>query len=868
MRTSAALLLMLGLVSGDVLLGQDALPVLAAEAPGTPPAAATPAQKEYGDGNWAEPEATHRLEYGSSGAGDVRFIDLACLHLPASLDGGVSVRAADGAVLAYDYQPGEKALFVAAPPTAARLHVYFGFPPAQPRARSTWDAARSGEPPTPRRLELTLVRAWMANDDETTVHARRDYQRHLRGKLATAAISAEDDAEAMLDGELTEAVEARVALEKEIGSAKNETKADMTRQLQHLQERERVVRERLRTLREQAERDADSAHRQALAEAARWREEMTRQEREIERFFLTPEAIRSQSIGTVSVRKALLVDNPVNEQRNFAARLAGRLRIARAGCYTFAINSRNGSHLVVDNRLVVAWPNGHPPSNGWEKTGEIYLDPGIHDFAFYYQTNTAPAYAAAAWRRPDDAHFSLLTQDDFSPAGETVLLGCADAGGNPLPVVRADPRGWFLMGDESRAGWVDCTLLPETWDRPFAWRVDGQSLDSARAPAFVLPMAADNTVAVTLTATTDGFPDLPVTVGIDPAERHRHDPSLGMKLWTPSFLYDDERLQMDVEVVSELTEDCRVRLCLETDRPHPLFPPRDEWLDMPGRNTFAVSKYAPSYVWKRPVVLPGRELADGLELTYRMELPPLIVHGQTLRFTPLPALPDVLRETPDGLVDAAGRRVIPLLHRLTLSEKRSWAFSKALATELAPCRKLIVVADDFGDPNPLSKLLRERVARRGVELVFLPWPTPPTGGTAIRAGVAELLPLLRRTDADRVLLLPPSTDLVDGIPVRLQKRALAAMIETCHRNPKVRTLILGTPFPSRRDNTLEPELVRAVYELATEYGTGSLDLNRWLRTRPGWESAYRRNLASAAVYEPLPVQWVNEIAKRLADNLF
>lgn len=343
-----------------------------------------------------------------------------------------------------------------------------------------------------------------------------------------------------------------------------------------------------------------------------------------------------------------------------------------------------------------------------------------------------------------------------------------------------------------------------------------------------------------------------------------------LTLWTPSFLYDDEHLQMDVEVVSEMTADCRVRLRAEPRHPHPLFPPQSEWLDLPGRDGFAMTKYSPSYVRKKPVMLVGKELATGLDVAYTLDLPPLLSQRQELRFVPLPEMPDNLVETPHGLADPSGARVIPLLHRLTLTEKRSWAFSRALATELSPCRKLLIIADDVGGgmTTPLSRHLQRRLAGRNVELVFLPWPTAPLGGTTVRAGVAALLSRLQRTDADRILLVPPAADLTDGIPVRLQKRAIAALVEACHRNSRIRTLILATPLPCRRDNSLEPELVRAIYELASEYNTGSLDLNRWMRTRPGWESAYRRNLASAAVYEPLPVQWADDLAEYLAANIF
>ncbi len=73
----------------------------------------------------------------------------------------------------------------------------------------------------------------------------------------------------------------------------------------------------------------------------------------------------------------------INPQKDeFALRFTGKLKVEKAGEYTFYIHSNDGSCLYIDKNLVVNHNGLHGAD--LEKTGKIWLEAGLHPIRLDY----------------------------------------------------------------------------------------------------------------------------------------------------------------------------------------------------------------------------------------------------------------------------------------------------------------------------------------------------------------------------------------------------------------------------------------------------------------------------------------------------
>ncbi len=85
----------------------------------------------------------------------------------------------------------------------------------------------------------------------------------------------------------------------------------------------------------------------------------------------------------------------------------GRIRIPQADTYTFYTTTDDGVKLWVNNRILVdGWQNGA----SLERSGSIYLAPGLYDIELNYYDNTGSAVCKLLWSSP------AITKQVIAPA--------------------------------------------------------------------------------------------------------------------------------------------------------------------------------------------------------------------------------------------------------------------------------------------------------------------------------------------------------------------------------------------------------------------------------------------------------------------
>ncbi|MFO1460781.1 MAG: PA14 domain-containing protein [Verrucomicrobiota bacterium] len=98
---------------------------------------------------------------------------------------------------------------------------------------------------------------------------------------------------------------------------------------------------------------------------------------------------------------------------NFYVRWTGRLRVPKAGTYTFFLNSDDGSRLVMDGRQVVLNGGTHDMI---EIPGTIDLTAGDHEILVEYFESELDSGCILSWQGPDLRKQIVPAEVLFHPA--------------------------------------------------------------------------------------------------------------------------------------------------------------------------------------------------------------------------------------------------------------------------------------------------------------------------------------------------------------------------------------------------------------------------------------------------------------------
>lgn len=105
----------------------------------------------------------------------------------------------------------------------------------------------------------------------------------------------------------------------------------------------------------------------------------------------------------------------------FVSEYVGWLVCTTAGTYHFATSSDCASFLLVNNKLVVAWPGWHGPVADARHSGRVTLTAGIHCLAYLHVNGSGASCAVAAWRTPTSKSFEVIPRGAFAPLSRTAI---------------------------------------------------------------------------------------------------------------------------------------------------------------------------------------------------------------------------------------------------------------------------------------------------------------------------------------------------------------------------------------------------------------------------------------------------------------
>jgi tetratricopeptide (TPR) repeat protein len=111
-----------------------------------------------------------------------------------------------------------------------------------------------------------------------------------------------------------------------------------------------------------------------------------------------------------------LIEGREETARNSLAlyRYTGFFEAGQTGEYVFATASNWGSHLLVDDKLVVSWPGNHDYRQGikGQKQGKVVLQPGVHKIDYFNYSPWGTMFTLAAWQ-PPGGKLGVMTNNDF-----------------------------------------------------------------------------------------------------------------------------------------------------------------------------------------------------------------------------------------------------------------------------------------------------------------------------------------------------------------------------------------------------------------------------------------------------------------------
>ncbi len=97
-------------------------------------------------------------------------------------------------------------------------------------------------------------------------------------------------------------------------------------------------------------------------------------------------------------------------------RYTGYFNVDEAGDHTFATSSLWGSWVLIDDKLVVAWPGKHTTGKGrrGEQQADVALRPGVHKIEYLNFSAPGKMFTTTAWKKPE-GKLRIMGGRDFEP---------------------------------------------------------------------------------------------------------------------------------------------------------------------------------------------------------------------------------------------------------------------------------------------------------------------------------------------------------------------------------------------------------------------------------------------------------------------
>ncbi len=187
--------------------------------------------------------------------------------------------------------------------------------------------------------------------------------------------------------------------------------------------------------------------------------------------------------GRSLVPQIFLGRNPQGPSAYYVALFSGWFNAPQAGEYAFATVSTDASYLQIDGRPVAEWLGRHDPHGGrrGEHGGRIQLKPGVHHIDYVQVQFDGPPAAVAAWKRPGQERFEVMSASAFLPVARFRATGFESAPSGPAQLYfEWQTQDHCRLGD-ALAVRVRLRVVDNGQGRTYRWHFDDG--DGAAGPS-------------------------------------------------------------------------------------------------------------------------------------------------------------------------------------------------------------------------------------------------------------------------------------------------------------------------------------------------------------------------------------------------
>lgn len=724
---------------------------------------------------WREPDALYRLTVNHDVVGECGFLDFMRICLPVTLENGVAVYSEGKPVAVHQYNADHLLLPASLEKTV--YTVYYGFSKKRPLQRID---SRIAPPSNIRLSQSDLSRKFPKSAQELltpeefrkknpSLRSVRELRRAI-GKYSVQRI------------ELLTRLHAKSAPGK-ISPAR-------------FRQAGTALRNQVKNLPDALKKDLENAY---FAPFRR------RPGRPVSRIFFTR--------------------RPFDTDREFSSLFSGLLAVKESGEYEFRLNTNSTRILQVDGKTVHSrigiFQSPDATAIGSTDTVTVPLSRGLHPFRFLYAKGPVGTWAAVSWRKRGEGEFRLLDENDFAPGFPLIPVRSEGRGGGLCPIVLRDDSLALKTEKWNSAPFIHYTVLSP--EKSFHWERNGERFDIGNG-YFVMP---ESTV-LRLVPDSPGWLPLQILHKTGAGEKAAVLPNLSLHLWAPHFLYDDESATITAEIRNGHPVDVKAVFEVCSLKPDSVISNGREVISLPAVPLENENRYAQTRILKKDFQVQGRCAKQGLYKEFSLSLPGLETGKCPIRMEPVANLPPELKTSPDGLTDCRGVRLIPLLHRPTLHELRTWEVPRKLLNSRTPIRQVLVIAEPLPD---FENRLREEFERCGMKVEFLPWSSSALpSGSALLETLPRIQRQLHSAAADAAVLIPPAKP-ESVLGAREDLNTLSLILELIAAKDSIRRIVLSTPFPDLTETDVrseEAERDEALRRLRRERGTGFLELNALL----------------------------------------
>lgn len=825
---------------------------------------------------WHLQDAGYRLELKNEQADTNGFIDLSTYGLPDDLENGVNVLSYDGKELPFNFYANGGLLIGGG--RVATCYVYFGFQQSMPRQR--W-SKKDGELPLGSQLKLRVFHArWQyLTPGQWFERQRENVARQTRKQTAWVV----DYIYLQLAGELLvrynypwRMIDRKMLKDSSFFSAGWNEPFDI----------EDYICWRYQGIYRRSLWNVENYWRKSFANInvydpvrmewgiKRLKRILTQQEKNIqqlrksadtgpERDFINMfEKGRLREDEKVNFDKTIIQKGMVEIRNNYAAVFTGNLVIRKRGEYEFAINVSGGGLLMLDDRIIINRLGENERSIDWQKKIKIKLTRGLHSFKFYYQKNTKLSFACAAWKKGGESEFTPMTVNDFCPGWPIQILQCQDKAGRKYPVVQKTAEYLLYTGKREKMWWNNYKII---LGGNADWAVNGKKVCTSENTSIIFPTVGKTEVKIS--PVDKHYTPLSFIPSSGSQDCRYGRPDIMLKWWMPNFIFDDECVELAVETVSKLPWDTECYLSVIPDFENSAFRSSRELISLSGRDYYNDDdRFIPDSFYKKKFMVNGADIKN-LGVKFVLTIPGFTFDEKSVRFVSVRDL-GILHTESGELYDKGNNRIIPVLHRPTLAELRSWQLPNLIYKKLSGITQMLIVGDDYGNNNSyFSELFSKALLRQNINTQFSSWLQSTNSSELILLNFIAKLPEIANADTNAILIIPPSRELYDGISARDISRLLAALVEQARNNPGIKRIFITTSLPMINATDQENELNNDIRRIARDYGVTLLDINHFIRKLPAWQSAYvaqHSNISSATI---LPFQQIPAIVGYLTGEV-